>query len=614
MLNALLKLGASKAPSSSALSAKLAMSVRLAEQVGIGNIRSGSKWGKLLAVQRTARGVGRTAEFQRIEALPRRKWETDASILEATAALNAWLRTQGGSMTLWPNQAAALIEAATMFGLFGPIGVGRGKALITLLVPVVMAAERPVLFVPAQLRDQTNRWVIPEMRKHWRMHPGLRVHGYSELSIAKNKRMLFELEPDLIVLDECHNVKNAQAARVKRLREYLKERPATRVVALSGTVTRRSIRDYWQIALWCLKPDYCPLPSTWHEMVEWADALDEGVLEPDRVAPGALERLCVEGENVRAGYGRRLVETPGVVATATHELGVSIRVSERRVIVPPRVFGELARMRQTWVTPYGDEITEAVELWRHARELACGFYYRWDPAPPSDWLEARKAWKKLVRDTLKYNRQGLDSELLVSRDFARRAKVGEESKEIETYAEWELVKHTFEPNSVAEWLSDFALDDAAEWLHDKKEPPGIAWTEHVAFAERLAAHAGIVYFGAGMKASAAIADARGPFIASMRSHGEGKNLQRYSRNLMTAAPSSGKAWEQVMGRTHREGQDADECVFDTWMHCDELRASLAQAVADARYIQETTKAHQKLCYCDMDLTIPLANTAARSSL
>lgn len=586
---------------------KLALSAYLADKVGIENIAKSSKWGRLLY----SSGVVRSAEFRRIEALPRRVWESDPTLVEATRALEADLRLPGGEKpcgpacrcprSLWPNQAAALIEGATLRGLFAaPHGVGRGKALISILLPLVMGAERPVLFVPAQLRDQTTRKVLPMLAKHWRLHPRLRVVGYSELSIAKNRHLLDDLAPDLIVLDECHNAKNAQAARTKRLREYLKARPETMVAALSGTATRRSLRDYWQLVLWTLKPDLSPLPSTWREVADWADALDEGLEDHERQDPGALMLLCRDGENARDGYRRRLTETPGVVATSAVDLGVSLRLSKTSFDPPPKVNAALAKLRKSWTTPYGDEISEAVDLWRHARELALGFFYRWEPSPPKDWLEARRAWKRLARETLRNNRRGLDSELLVARDFAERHRRGESSEAAATWFAWHEIKGTFEIQTVPEWIDDFAVQRAAKWLADESEGPGVVWVEHIAFGERLAQASGRPYFGAGMRASAEILDASGPIIASVAAHGEGKNLQAWSRALVVSPPSSGKTWEQLLGRQHREGQLADEVEVDVLLHAEEQEESMRQAMRDADYIEQTTGARQKLNFASRD--------------
>lgn len=566
--------------------------------------------GKTL-VSSTRRRVARTGEFIRIRNLPRRVWDQDESLAEATSELEKWLHLKGGDKpcgpncecprSLWPNQAAALIELA-QGGVFCPQGVGRGKAMISILAATVIDAKRPVLFVPAQLRDQTNRKVLPLLRRHWRINPALKVIGYSELSLAKNRDMLERLRPDLLIFDECHSVSRSNTARTRRVRSYLRMAPDTVVVALSGTITRRSIRDYWQILLWTLG-ERAPLPQGWHEMGEWADAIDDGAELP--CAPGAL--LTLEGddkiplvptekdkERARELYRDRLVQSPGVVSTGESELGTSLEITQWQIEPPREILEAIERMRRTWQTPNGDEITEASELWRHAREIACGFYYIWQPAAPKEWLFPRKEWKRCLRGILARNRRGLDSELLVTNWIAHRAKAGEQSLEIDLWKAWTAVKDMFEPNTVPMWMSDFATKEAARWL---KATRGICWVEHVAFGERMR-ELGFRYFGAGAKASAEILDAEGPIVASIAAHGLGKNLQRWNRNLIVSPPSSGKTWEQLLGRTHRHGQAADTVMVDVALHAPELLQSFDQARRDARYIEQTTGARQKLCYAD----------------
>ncbi len=539
---------------------------------------------------RVAVADGRTAvsysgEFRRIEALPRRRWEEEPDareLLDAEVGL--------GGMHLWPVQAAALRDIALHRGGFLPVGVGQGKALVSLLAPVVLEAKRPVLFVPAALREQTLQFVLPRMRRHWRLHPGLRVVGYSELSLAKNAHMLEDLEPDLIILDEVHSVANPRAGRTRRLVRWFREHPETLCVAMSGTISLRSIRDYAHIIRWCLK-DSAPVPEKWVELTEWADALDEKVPDQQRVAPGALERFCRPGENARQGFRRRLTETPGVVATQDNLLGASLRLDAFPLEVPPRVAGMIHAVRNTWTTPNGDLISEAVDLWRHLRELALGFWLRWDPPAPPEWLEARSAWKSFARETLANNRRQLDTELQVWNECARGVP-GDHPWHL-----WADLKDTFQPNTVPEWVDDFALRAAARWL----EEPGICWTEHVAFGRALAERAGVPYFGAG---DDGILSTTAPaIVASIRAHGEGKNLQRWSRNLVLTPPTSGKVFEQVLGRTHREGQLADEVTCEVGVHLPELRDSLAQAFADARYLEDTLGGKQKLNSCDLCLTL-----------
>jgi len=532
--------------------------------------------------------VQRTSEFARIEALPRRDWRD----IDYTRIVNEEIAV--GDLRLWPIQCAALAEIALHRGAFLPIGVGQGKAFISLLAPVVLEAERPVLFVPAALRDQTLDHVLPLMRRHFRLHPRLRVIGYSELSLAKNSEMLERFEPDVVVLDECHAVKDKGTGRTRRLVRYFREHPETVCVAMSGTVSSRSLKDFAHILQWCLK-DRAPLPRSWRELSVWADAIDEGVADDARAAPGALAVFCRDGENVRQGFRRRLVETPAVVASKEDDLGVSLRIQRLAVEVPENVRAALAKLRNTWETPNGDIVTEAVDLWRHARELALGFWYRWDPPAPREWMDARREWKKYVRETLKNNKRGLDTELQVWNECQAADNRPVHFDCPKVWKDWRDIKDTFKPRSIAEWVNDFALRYCGEWMQEG----GIVWTEQVAFGERLAKprFSGRTYHGAGdvsiLTTTALV------IIASISAHGQGKNLQRYSRNLITAPPSSGKVWEQLLGRTHRQGQTSDEVTVDVMLHAPELEAAFAQARSDAGYLEDALGNRQKLNYADI---------------
>lgn len=525
-----------------------------------------------------------TNDFKRIESLPRREWDTEPLALDRARVLTDALKTPTGSMVLWKVQAAALAEIMLYRGLFAPVGVGQGKALMSLLAPVVLEAKRPVLLVPAQLRDQTKTYVIPEMRKHWRLHEGLQVIGYEELSLEKNKDLLEQLNPDLIILDECHRVKSPAAGRTKRLMRWFRAHPETKCIAMSGTISNRSIRDFAHIARWALKGS-TPLPDRWVEIQTWADAIDVEVEEGQRADPGALRRFCKADENARQGFRRRLTETPGVVATSENLLGTALRITRWPITAPPVVLEALVTLRKNWETPNGDPIAEAVDLWRHARELALGFWYRWDPPAPREWMKARREWKSYVREVLRTNRRGLDTELQVWNEAE-----GEDRPE---WRAWRDIKDTFKPNCVAEWISDFAVRASAEWLEDG----GIVWVDQVEFGKRLAQATGLFYHGAGD--STILTTAAPGIIASMHAHGEGKNLERYSRALVTSPMTSGKHWEQLVGRIHRHGQKADEVVVDVNLLTPELEVSFEQARADARFLEDTLGQRQKLNYADV---------------
>lgn len=562
----------------------------LIQKVGSENIPKNSKMGEI----KKRRGVSNSPDFNRIKALPRRRWQDAQDLQKLIAGLNRLLKTPEGTMTLWPQQAAALRDMHDIGGAFLPIGVGGGKALISLLAPILLMAKKPLLLVPAALREQTKRRVIPELGKHWQLHDKLAIHSYTEISMERNKDLLYRLSPDCIIMDECHMLKNKKSGRTKRVKRYMDDRPETKVVAMSGTVTKRSIKDYAHIIEWALKPELCPLPLSWHELTDWADAIDEGIEEYARMAPGYLSEFCDVGENVRQGFGRRLVETPGVVATEKGDVDCSLLIHKQMPKLSKEARSMLVAMRSTWTTPNGDVISEPTELWRHVRELSLGFFYEWDPKPPREWMEARKEWKKYVRDTLKHNRRELDTELMVFNE-CRRMKTPPS-----VWSDWVKVKDTFQINTVPRWVCDKALDQATAWL---KHARGICWVEHTAFGERLAQYSGFPYYGSGPKAAARLLEAQGPIICSIRAHGTGKNLQHYSDNLIVSPPSSGQIMEQLLGRTHRAGQKEDEVNVTLWLHEPELMGSFEKCLDDAVYLEQTIGGKQKLNLADITFEV-----------
>lgn len=556
------------------------------------------------------KGVAKTEAFDRVLKIPRRRWQDDPELEAMRLGLTAWLRAPGGTQELRLVQAAALQELHDYGGLFAPVRVGAGKTLISFLAGIVMGAVRPLLLVPAKLARKTGR-EFAELRRHWLGHPRLEVMAYELLSRDRGGAELERIDPDLIICDEVHKAKNKQAGCTRKLRRWFRERPGTRLCAMSGTITTRSILEYEHLLRWCL-PNHAPLPTVWGELQDWADAIDEKVDPLRRLNPGALLELCTDeeileaafgGENAtaaaRKAYRRRLTETPGVVATEEGHVGCSIQITALNVDLSPASAAAFRTLRRDWQTPDGWEIMEAMEIWRHARELACGFFYRWDPRPPEEWLEARKQWARFVREILRGQRRGIDTEFQV----AKACRSGD--LDCEALDAWQTVRPTFEPNTVPVWVDDAMLKAAAGWLEEER---GLCWVEHRAFGNRLADLAGVPYFAqGGCDASGfAIEDyPGGPCVLSIASNSEGRNLQdRWNKNLVVSCPPNGRIWEQLAGRTHREGQLADDVGFDVAMACIEQWKALQQALKDAQYIEHTTGQAQKLRYADLDLPSP----------
>lgn len=506
-------------------------------------------------------------------------------------------------------QAAALHDLCEVGGVFGIVGVGGGKELISLLAPVLFGAKRPVLIVPAALRSQVIEREIPEYGEHFMMPDNLKVISYTQLSIASQNEpieLLFRLMPDLLIFNEAQALRSIKSGRTRRVAHYMSEHPETHVIVLSGSISKTSLRDYWHLLLWTLKEDMAPLPVHWPELQDWADALDE---DPDlddgaRVPFGVLwewmnkdERMAAvfgELEPVRHAYRRRLHETPGVIVSDEDDVGVPLVIDERPVEVPREVLEAIALLEQDWETPNGDLLVMATDVARHTRELLCGFWYRWDPAAPPEWLDARRDWNRYVRDQLKHNRRSLYTPLQVWNECAR----GDDRSE-GSFDAWRGIRGMFSPNSVAVWISDYLVQNVLKWAAREKTQ-GLVWVDHNAFGAALE-EAGLPYFGAGPDAARKVVRHPGVLALSLAAHGEGRDglQQRHSRMLVSSVFSSGLRWEQMLGRLHRPGQRDDAVSCTAYFQNEGIREMFARAQNEARAREDTTHGRQKLNYADV---------------
>lgn len=551
------------------------------------------------------RAVQYTRELARVVAIPRRIWTEESASVVANE-LSALLRKPGGTMSLRPIQAQALLETGIRGGLFGPIRVGGGKTLLSLLAPYMLDSRRPLLIIPAKLVEKTKR----ERRilsTHWLIPNHTQIVSYEWLGRVQAQDYLEKrYQPDLIILDEAHKVKNTKAAVTRRVARYFKARPDTRCVAMSGTITKRSLKDWAHIIQWCLGPSDCPVPNSFTELEDWADALDEHTTKDGRLDAGALVMLCNAEERAepdklagaRKAFRRRLVETKGVVATTEGHVGCTLTIEALKIDVSSVIDDAFELLRKTWTTPDGWPLTDPLQLWRVARELSLGFFYKWEPRPPDDWMTARREWGRVCREILTNNKRQLDSLLMVTRAIDS----GHYPEATPILNAWRRIEPTFKPNPVPVWLDDSLIRAAKHWAEER---PGIVWCEHVAFAERLAKVAKLAYYGrGGLDDYGRPIEAHSPkesLIASVASSGEGRNLQAWNRNLITSCPSScggSTGWEQILGRTHRPGQDADEVECQLFVTSIEHVNAFQQACSDARYIEHITGQAQKLLYAD----------------
>lgn len=549
----------------------------------------------------TNRSVRHTSDFDRILNLPKRSMSAVDFGESIADRLTELLKTPNGTQRLRAVQAAALYDIGTYGGLFGPIPVGHGKTLISLLAPYVLDAQRPLIILPAALIRKTTK---PDGERdkyavHWRIPTNIQFASYEILGRVQAASLLAELNPDVIIFDEVHRAKNKHAAVTRRLVRYMRAHPETKVVALSGTIMKKSLLDFGHILRWCLKKN-APIPEHDVDLEDWAQALDEKIEDYERAELGALKAFSGGVDDidaVRRGFKERLISTPGVVAVTKGEddlVSCSLVIRPLKYNVAPVTDQHFAKLRKDMLTPDDWQLMQAVDVWRHARELAIGLHYRWNPRPPDPWRNARRDWGAFVRETLSRSRT-LDSELQV----VQACDAGRLPNEL--LEKWRAIKDTFKPNVEAQWHDDSALKVCLEWMKE----PGIVWTEHNLFAQRLSELSGCKYFGAkGLSDDGeAVEDTNHSkaIILSIDANKEGRNLQaKWFRNLITAPPEGADVWQQMLGRTHRPGQPADEVEVDVLLGCKEHANAWRRALAAAEAIRDTTGADSKLLIADVD--------------
>lgn len=538
------------------------------------------------------------AEFMRIVSLPRRTLD-----LEAVPDLSPLWAQPTSQMKLWPIQSAALLEAERCGGLFAALPVGSGKTLLAALLPDALQSRCAVILVPAQLKKKTLAETWPELQRHWRLPSAVegRTHlvSYTQLERAPGD-VLDRLQPDLVIADEAELLKNKEAARTSRFLRYFKERPETRFVAMSGTLTDKSIHDYAHLIRLALK-DGCPLPRDYMTLLEWSEALD--VSDNPRPA-GALDRLCEDPnhahESTRNRFGCRLQSTAGVVSVQVGFARTKLTVRRRSLSPPHSVATAIDRLRKTWVIgnpeapdQASEEIVDDLSYSRFLRQLACGFYLRWDwpgGQRDHDWLSARAGWNSAVRHLLRYSRRpGMDSPLLVANAAIR----GDLSREQQAAWEaWAAVKGRKRPPTVTVWIDTFVVEDCLRWL----EAPGVVWYDHTAIGEALSKARGSKVIDRAVD----IPMDGSSVVLSLHKFNRGVDgLQRVlNRCLYTSIPNA-KTIEQSLGRLHREGQSRD-VTADLLMTVPEAADWLEAAKERARYMTETRFGNQKILNCEME--------------
>lgn len=523
------------------------------------------------------------------------------------------VRKQAG-LDLRPVQQAALGAIRAAGGGLFPIGVGHGKTYVSVLAGAALDAKLAILLVPPRTVDQVYA-ALAKADSHYRL-PRTEVIAYSVLSRPDAsdllRRLIAGYNPREVVLvaDEAHCLKRNTAARTKRVARFLEEFPAIHFVAMSGTLTSKSLRDFAHLAEWALHAG-SPVPRP--AAAQGAQALEHWAASIDADGRGAAHdwQWCeplwkwagCDGdiwtvnserrrEGLRSALHKRLSATKGVVTTGESSFGASIYIEKLRPKLPKVLADAMAEVEATKCRPDGEPIESPVDQWRILRQLSLGFYYRWvwpNDQPDVEWLQARAAWARHVRGQLDHHAtEGYDSPLLVFNRTAREHAAGQRNAIHRAWEAWKRVKDRPAPPVEPVWLSGEVLDTALQGVLQSKVPT-IVWYADDAVADELARRGMTV-----VRPSKPIPTKAQTVCLSVKSHGTGLNLQAWAQNLVLTPSSSGLEWEQLIGRTHRPGQLEDEVWVSVLAHTDAFRQALVGAMRDAEYLQHTTGQQQKL--------------------
>ena len=543
---------------------------------------------------RFARAVRRTADFRRIEALPRRVVTRKL----AESLVSKWtqrLAVPGSGGILKPWQAMAFEELEAYRGALLGYPVGLGKTLISALAPVVLGSKRAVLIIPAALKEKTYS-DFAALRGKWRLpSPFPRILTREELQTETNALLLWQIKPDLITVDEADDLANSEASVPTRISRYRTEAGEDCVVlAMTGSLARKSIMGYWHLLLLCLG-SAAPVPLDRTEAKDWAKAIDEGI-RGQRPHPGPLGATV---EEARAWFASRTAETPGVILvdedSCSAPLDVRVRIAPEDKILD----GYYKTFLTEFTNPDGFDVTDPLSRFRMDQQMGgAGMYLLMDPPPPKPWADARRTFAKFVRAAILHSRNSsnpIETEAQVVRRYRARPEV----------TNWIRIEPTFTPHTRPVWLTESLLEAAEAWLAES-DAPGVVWYGVVEFGDALMRRTGLPRFGPGGKdqqGRGLHVAPPGNVIVSWNANKRGFNLQRFKRMLIMQPPSSAKYLEQIIGRSHRQLQ-FDRVAVDLMAGSGGALDAIASSIREAEYVRDTLRMTQKVLRANVGWGIP----------
>lgn len=589
------------------------------------------------AARRKALGLGSpVTESSRICGLPQVFY--DGADLTAELALPGALPFEDPSgaiiRALKPDQSASLAAIRDAQGAIIGVGVGGGKAGVALLAGTVLEGVRcAIILTPATTVPQLTA-TFAAWRQRFRLVPTVRILSYHTLSQPRKEHetpLLEELAKGfsdrevVLVADEAHRLKAATAARTQRVARYFESHPGVRFIALSGTLTTHSLHDFAHLSDWALRHQ-TPIPRDRATLDAWAACCDEsGQPEPlhweqmhglwDWAGVPHNLRGKERRTRTREAFRDRLRSAPGVHFSKVPSIGCSLVIQALEAPPIPATVLDLMATSSQGLDPDGQPYANPTADWQVDRHLSLGFFYRWrwprgcsfcgqqegswsrtcpatgmvhdvvEPIKDHDWLDARGRWAGAVRYTLQQEaRHGYDSAALIEAQV--RSNPSHPLRKHLDRWDAEAVKRWSgrpEPPVDPVWVDYWLIDHAVAWAR-RQPSPVLVWYHSTAVRDALARAGLKVYYGG---EAPDVSKAHTCAVSSL-AHSEGLNLQKWHTNLVLEPSPGGAVWEQLLGRTHRAGQAADEVNVYVYQHTEAFRDAMHKARINAREIEEKT--------------------------
>jgi hypothetical protein len=590
---------------------------------------------------------------------------------------------------LRPEQALAMVHYNDYGGIFVTLGVGGGKTLISFAVAndcykkIIQARQngdmskdaRILLVVQANLLEKFEndapfmRWFLRDIppyfilkgnnKRHRTLlsksgRRGLYVCSYHTLSSKDATDILEAINPACIICDEAQNVAGTKdSARAKRFRNFVNAQQPE-IVPLSGTMTRKSVMEYFYLAKTALGANNF-MPNSHQMAEEWAGVLDSAISNIGdfrndiRPRPGPISIInewCNKHftdvevppnlTGFRRAYAKRMVTAPGVITSTTPDLvGAGLIYSNNACKDKEsrpgwdQLLHHVKILIEDSQTPSGEELACAMNVWGYRYQMeATGFYYDLYWREAGELSKARKISFSAAQDILERSKEAweyhkqytaalrwwlsnnskprLDTPALVGSNMSHH---GDKYVGAKLYTAWQEWKAAIFPEmdcrqSRPVRVCDFKIHALADDVEANRKEGGIVWYHHaemgVWMMEELK-NRGLnpVHCPRGPDANKYLSDTRKMkgdiIVASMIAHSTGKDLQHgFHRNYYLQSPISATTAEQSIGRTHRPGQNANDVEVMYYLGTDFDVAHFNALLTDTAYVQQSTEGKQKL--------------------